>query len=498
MTDKFDKPAKAASKKRSSAVATGAATLLASGIYRQGLGLLTLIVTARLLTPEHFGIIAYFMIATTFLEMLQRQIVISLIRMETITTDHLHTVFTVQVILSAIAALLIWVLMSAVFAIGLSELEPLGPSLALFALILAIRSPRFVLFERELKFFQAAIEETLFRTVYSIFAITLAWLWQDFWAIVIATLLAQCVRSGWTFRVAPMTLRLTLVQWRGSIAFSTWAMAAQIVQFFSKNLPQIIIGSMLGLAEAGLFRLGKRIAELATTGFFAPMQRVLFPGLADVSRNSDRQQEAFMKMNAAMLTIVLPISIGTALLAEDIIVLAMGPKWILAAQVIWVLAPLKALETLQANVRAAIYVDGSTHVLFFRNLLLLALTALFMWIGVNFGFSGAILSAAASSLAAVFMTLVLARKFASGGFMAPIWAGWRGFAASGVMIAAVLAIEVMSPIVDAAPLLLLVITKIIAGILAYLSALLAFWVLSGKPEGLEQLLLAAVKIPTRS
>lgn len=476
---------------RSSALALGAATLLASGLFRQGLGILTLIITARLLTPEDFGIIAYFLIVTSFLDMLQRQIGISLIRLETVTSDHLNTVFTIQLLFAVGTSLLIWLTLPGAAWLGLPELKQLGPALVLYSLILPFTSPRFVTFERELRFGPAAIIETILRVAYSIAVILLAWWWRDFWAVVVATFVGQIFGAAWTFKLAPMIPRLSLAKWRDSISFSTWAMGAQIAQFFSKNLPQMFIGSALGLADAGLFRLGNRITTLVTTQFFAPMLRVLYPGLADVARTTDRQREVFMKMNAALLAIILPISIGTALLAEDVILLAMGEKWLVAAQVIWVLAPLKALQTLHANVRAAIYVDGSTRVLFFRSVVLLVVTTLFMWIGVRYGFMGAILSAGASSLAALFMTLVLAKAFGNGGFFAPLLAGWRGFAGSGAMAVAIIALDLaFGTSASTPPLLLVVVAKIAVGCIVYPGTLLLLWMLAGKPDGIERFILA--------
>jgi len=476
---------------RSSALALGAATLLASGLFRQGLGLLTLIVTARLLTPEDFGIIAYFLIFTKFLEMLQRQVVISLIRLETVTPEHLKTVFTVQLILGAVAALLIWMARPATGWLGLPELGQLVPALVLFSIVIAFRSPRFLMFERDLRFGPAAIVETILRVTYSIAVVVLAWWWRDFWAVVVATFVGQIFNTVWTFKLAPMVPRLSLAQWRDCISFSTWAMGAQIAQFISKNLPQMFIGSALGLADAGLFRLGNRITNLVTTQFFAPMLRVLYPGLAEASRKTDNQREVFMKMNAALLTAILPISIGMALLAEDIIRLAMGEEWLAAALVIWVLAPLKTFELLQANVRAAIYVDGSTRPLFFRSMILLSVSALFMWIGVQFGFQGAIISAGISSLAALLMTLILARRFGDGGFFAPLLAGWRGFIASAAMTLAIVITDmVFRSAITTAPLLLVITAKIAIAALVYPSTLLLLWSLSGKPDGLERFLLA--------
>lgn len=491
MTEPIDTPPGYKSPSRGAALALGSATLLASGLFRQGLGVLTLIITARLLTPEDFGIIAYFLIVTSFLSMLQRQIVISLIRLETVTPSHLNTVFTVALLFSVSNCVIIWLALPGVVWLGLPELKQLGPALILYALVLPFASPRFLMFERELRFGPAAIVETLTRVAYSIAVILLAWWWRDFWSVVVATFVGHIFGAAWTFKLAPMIPRLSLAKWRDSISFSTWAMGAQIAAFFSKNLPQVVVGSALGLANAGIFRLGNQITAMVTTQFFAPMQRVLYPGLADASRKTDRSPEVFMKMNAALLSAVLPISVGTALLAEDVIRLAMGEKWLVAAQVIWVLAPLKTFEMLQDNVRAAIYVDGALRPLFYRNLVLLAATALFMSIGVRYGFTGAILSAGASSLAALAMTLVLARPFTTGGIFAPLLAGWRGFAASGTMALAIVAMDLaFRSSASASPLLLVVIVKIFAGSVIYPGALLMFWALAGKPDGIERFILS--------
>ncbi len=143
-------------------------------------------------------------------------------------------------------------------------------------------------------------------------------------------------------------------------------------------MPQLVIGATLGLADAGVFRLGNRLVTLVTTQLFAPLQRVLYPGLADISRNTDRRTKPSTSSMKLLLAIVLPISVGMALVANHIIIVVLGWKWLAAAQVIWVLAPLKALETLAGKRARRTYVDGSTKLLFIRNTILCVLVYLFM------------------------------------------------------------------------------------------------------------------------
>lgn len=482
----------------------GATTLLASSLFRQVLGMITLIVTARLLTPTDFGIAAYFLVATAFLEMIQRQIAIVLIRVDEVTPEHLRTVLTFQIIVGAVAAAFFFSTRQFLVLLGLPELSELAFVLCLLSFVIAFKSPRFVLFERDLNFIYAAGEETVSRVVYSVIAVSLAWIWRDYWAIIAASFGAMLTRSIWTFGLAPMTIRPSLTRWHDCLSFSIWSTGAQIAQFFSKNMPQLIIGATLGYSEAGIFRLGNRLSTLVTTQLFAPLQRVFYPGLAEISRNTDRKDEAFTRLNEFLLAIVLPISIGMALVANHIVIVVIGWKWLAAVQVIWILAPLKALETLQENVRSAAYVEGSTRVLFVRNVFLLAFVCLSMSVGVQFGFSGALVAAAISSVAAILTTLAVAKRFGTQSFLDPLTVGWRSFVSTLTMIAAVLLVggAMGNPdhigwafdTSDDLPLLRYrFATKVLVGATVYVGTHYLLWNMVKRPAGVESLFLGLVK-----
>jgi len=476
---------------RSSSLALGAATLLASGIFRQGLGVVTLAVTARLLLPEDFGIIAYFLILVGLMEMIQRQLSMILIRLDDVSNGHLQTVFTLQLIFGILAAGLIWAFRPIVALFGIPELVDILPAVSAISLLIALQNPRFLLYERGLRFSLAAAEETLSRFIYALIAIYLTWLWRDYWAIIVAIFASIATRQVFMFATAPMIPNLSLSRWRECLSFSSWTIGAQLSEFLATNMPQIFIGATLGLADAGIYRVGNRIISIVTTQFFAPLQRVIYPGLADVSRSSGRKTSAFITVNALLLAIILPLSIGSALIAEDAIVFGLGYKWIAAAQVIWVLAPLKALETLQANVRAASYIDGTTKSLFMRNTLLLVLVCLFMWVGTQFGFHGALAAAALSSFSALIITLILARSFGNGGFFEPLSVAWRSFVACALMVVAVVVLDLAIRSGEHVPrLLVIVLSKVGLGASVYTIAHIILWRLTGRPEGLETLILS--------
>jgi len=479
---------------RGSALAAGGAVLLASNVVRQALAFLALIVTARLLTPEDFGVIAYFLVATTLLDMLQRQISMVLIRIEDVSYDHLYTVFTLQIMLGLLGALFFWVSGPFLTLIGLPELIEIIPAISAYALLIAIRNPRFILYERGLRFSMAVAEETINRVIYVAVAIYLAWLWRDYWALIAAVFASFTASILFSYTAAPMLPRLSLSRWRDSLSFSSWAIGSQLCQFLSSRMPLLVIGAVLGLAEAGIFRIGMRVTDLVTKQFFAVLQRVVYPGLADVSRSSGKKKEAFLRLNELLLGMSLPLSVGTALIAEDVVIHGFGEKWADAAPVIWVLAPLAGLVVLQKNVRAASYVDGAMRMLFVRNALLLACVSLFMWIGTQYGFTGGLVAAGLSSLTALIFTLYMARQFGNGGFLEPLTVAWRSFAACGVMALAVFSTDLAlrGGLFDAS-VLIIVLAKIGVGLIVYTLIHGFLWKLAGRPEGFETVILSISK-----
>ncbi|MCX8955579.1 oligosaccharide flippase family protein, partial [Ruegeria sp. NA] len=99
------------------------------------MGFVTLAVTARLLTPEDFGVIAYFLIAAALLEMFQRQIGLILIRLEDVTSEHLDTVFSFQLLFGLISAALFWIMQPLVALLGIPAITELMPVLSALALV---------------------------------------------------------------------------------------------------------------------------------------------------------------------------------------------------------------------------------------------------------------------------------------------------------------------------------------------------------------------------
>jgi O-antigen/teichoic acid export membrane protein len=479
-------------------IALGALSLLGANTLNQLIGVAVLGVTARLLTPFDFGVVAYFMVGVLLLDLVLRQMEQSLIRMPDPSDEHIDTVMGLQLATAAISAAVIALLSGPVAALlEAPELRMVMLAMAGSALLLAVRNPRFVLYERELSFHRAAGLETATRLVYAGGAIWLSFLWGNYWAVVVAVLASYVVRGALTFVLSPgrPRPRPRLTRWRDCASFGGWAMVVEFCQYAANSAPQLVIGGVLGLSQVGHYRAGNRISVLLTKQLARPMMQVAYPGLAKIARKGTATTEAHALLNAALLALMLPIGAGLAVVSQDLVHLALGPQWTSAALVISVMAPLRALETMQAGVRAVTLVHGHVKALALRNALVLLLSVALIWSGAQFGFGGALLGAAGASAVSVFATLWMARRYGDGaGFFAPLLASWRSMAASAVMAAAVVALGLVLPeATSESTAILPLAVKVPVGAAVYLAAHFGFWIAAGRPDGVERTTLSMIR-----
>ena len=152
-----------------------------------------LMVLARILSPEDFGISAAAVMVITLANRLGTLGLNSaLVRLKTITPAHLSTVFTYNLGMGAVA---FTVLQFAAPAIAAFYRRPeVGDAIRvagvsfLFVPFGAINS---AMFQREMRFKQTAISEWTFAVVFPIVAVTLAWFGFGFWSIVYGQLTAR-------------------------------------------------------------------------------------------------------------------------------------------------------------------------------------------------------------------------------------------------------------------------------------------------------------------
>ncbi|MEO0907572.1 MAG: oligosaccharide flippase family protein, partial [Pseudomonadota bacterium] len=201
-------------------------SLLLSGgrIVTNGLAAVSMIVLARLLTPEDFGLVA---IATSVMMVLRAVTELAMsqavIRLEEPTRDHLDTAWTLGLlrglVIVAVMCALAWPLAQ---IYGDERLGPLVIVISLALLFSSLVNPRQALLLKELVFWQSVTVLIIGRLVGIAASITIAIVYQSYWALVLGTVIGEAVSMAFSYVILPYLPRFSLRSRADLLSFSVW------------------------------------------------------------------------------------------------------------------------------------------------------------------------------------------------------------------------------------------------------------------------------------
>ncbi len=341
-------------------MAVGAAWMIGLKLIERGIGFVSTLVLARLLVPADFGLVAMAMAVVAFVEIAgQFGFDLALIRQRDATRAHYDSAWTLQAaygLLSGVAILALSWPTAAYFE------EPRVVSvmwaLAVVAAIQGLENIGTVDFRKEFRYdrdFNLMLAKKLVA-----FGVTmaLALAFRSHWALVGGMATSRIAGVILSYRMHPYRPRFDTSQFRALMGFSKWVVALRIVDYFNTRGPDFLIGRWLGATPLGQFRIAFELATLPTSELLFPVMRAVFPGYAAVAADRAKLAQTFLNVQALIVTLTLPAGIAIVLLAEPIVYLLLGPKWVDAIVLVQVLGLYGALSVFQLTNISIFHVLG--------------------------------------------------------------------------------------------------------------------------------------------
>src|SRR5204862_1189242 len=108
----------------------------------------------------------------------------------------------------------------------------------------------------------------------------------------------------------------------------------------------LVLGKVTGQPTiVGLYTMADDLAHLPGSKITPVINMLSSPVMAELQTNLDAMREALYRTIRLTVAIVVPISVGIVLVAEDMVTALLGPKWLPAV-------PLIRLISFYAGVRA--------------------------------------------------------------------------------------------------------------------------------------------------
>lgn len=365
---------------------SGATSLLTRQLFIRGLGFLGMLVLARLLSPEVFGVFAVASFLITLLESLSTLgLNAALIRRrEPVSEIDLSTVFTAQLAFAVTAAGLIWMLAPAIA--GHYELDADGLLLirvmALVLLLNLFKTIPDVLLQRRMRFDLLALAQSLEYVAYLAVAIGLAAAGFEVWALALAAIgrsVVSVALLGWFARWRPAPAWDFDVL-RGLFGFAMPIQLSTIVSMAQNAAVPVVVGSLFGVAAVGVVNLGRTLLDSAIRQPLMMLGRVqlrVYGRVQDEEPKLTRAVETGLFASAALA--FLPAALFLAL-GDSVIGVLLGAKWLGAVPTVQTLGIAFAAYAWLLPATSALKALGHSWAVLTTNLIIAAGVLLGTWL----------------------------------------------------------------------------------------------------------------------
>jgi O-antigen/teichoic acid export membrane protein len=474
-------------------LARGSAWMIGMRWAIRGVGLVSTVILARLLTPGDFGVVAMAMVAVAILESFTHSGTdLALLRNAAATREHYDTAWTLEIIQSVLLAIALFV--TAPLVGGHFEdprVTEVVRLLSLRALIGGFQNIGVVNFRRDLQFgleFRFGVARKLATFLVTVSA---ALALRSYWALVIGQIVGRVVEVAISFRMCDYRPRLTLARIGEIWGFSQWLVLARFARLVNRQFDRWVVGSIAGASAMGYYYVASDFAASPSDEIVLPMSRAAFPVYSRLQDEPAALRQAFHNVLASMTAISLVMGLGMAVVAEDFVRVTLGVKWLEAVPLMPWLGVFGALYGVAHTLDIFMLATGRERLtaLMTAGNALLTIPMLLV-AGRAHGIIG--IAASKAALALVFvLALACAATRRPPVTLRTLWSAlWPSLTAALTMAAAVKGLQGAFPVASAVVGLL---RDVGVGAIVYIAATAALWWLRGRPDGIEREVLRRVR-----
>lgn len=310
-------------------VAKASVFMIALRIVFRFIGLFNSLLLVRLLSPNDFGIVGMATAVSGALETVTNaSLGLALIRLPTMTRDHLDTAWTFQII----RGLILFALMggSASFVadwMGDPRVELIMWVLAATALTGGFDNIGVVAFGRDLQYGRV-FELQLYAKLFSLAVmLPIAFVFRSYWALIAGTVGMRLFATFYSYHIHPYRPALSLRRGRELFHFSKWFVLTNMLWVIDQFTATFLFGRIGGARAVGLYQVAYQVASLPASEIAAPIRDPIYSGYARAMGDKAKLRQQFVDGFAVLMLVIGPMSVGIALTADLVSPVALGWQW---------------------------------------------------------------------------------------------------------------------------------------------------------------------------
>jgi len=293
---------------------------------------LRLIVLARYLSPDDFGLMGVVLLVMSLLEIISTTgFDQALIQKKEDVTNYFDTVWYVSIVRGLILGLFIYILapLAGAFFKEPSSV-PVLRIMALSPLLIGFKSPGLIEVNRELDFKKIVVFDFSRAIVVASIAGLLAFELRNVYALIIASLVDSFLISLNSFLIHKYRPRknLKLKYVRELWGFGKWIFSSKIVHYLFNDGDDWVVGRILGTQALGFYQTAYNFGCAPMTEITNVFSKVAFPTFSSIQSDIEKSRSAYLRILQVIMIFSTPVALGIFSVAKDGVAIFLGNKWL--------------------------------------------------------------------------------------------------------------------------------------------------------------------------
>lgn len=186
-------------------------------------------------------------------------------------------------------------------------------------------------------------------------------------AIVVQVLAQAAVLALWLAPVTVQAVRggqVSTAAARDLWSFGRGVTGFSLVNYFARNADDVLIGRYAGASALGLYDRAYSLMLLPIGQITRVLERVMFPALSRLAHDPPRLVSAYIRGAGVVALVTFPMFALGAVLADEIVVVLLGPDWAAAGPIFRVLALAGFWQSVAATTGWLFQATGQTDRMF--------------------------------------------------------------------------------------------------------------------------------------
>ncbi|MEI6947127.1 lipopolysaccharide biosynthesis protein [Paraflavisolibacter sp. H34] len=353
-------------------------------------------ILARLLAPEYFGLVAmvtaFTGVVTIFSDL---GLSTAIIQKEAINHRQVSAVFWINAGITTAIALVLALL--APVLVGFYHEERLLRITLAFAggiFLSGLGLQHSALMKRQMRFKALSLVQIASTAAGVLAAVLLAWAGFGYWAIVAVNVLPQAFLTLFLWMACDWRpgFYLKAANLRSILGFGAGITGFDLVNYFSRNMDNMLIGRFVGSAGLGLYSKAYQLLMLPINQLRNPLNTVALPALSSLQSDPGKFAAFFRRYVFTLAFFSMPVVVFLGVFSNEVILMVLGPQWVEAGLIFKILAIPAFVQPIAGAQGLVLITTGKVKKYFRIGLVNSFFTVLSFCVGIQWGVTGVALA----------------------------------------------------------------------------------------------------------